>query len=147
MSIEQESARLRAPRYMHDLHSRTCSLDCTQDARAAALTKMPNPGQELQTESLAATCGQPVPRLPAMQQPPFEHAPNANEARQIEEDDGVRVRRAQVQCAAVIAIHDPGFARHQLFDVFSPFIPGHFLPTRAPEFAIKVNERQAGPFS
>src|SRR5918998_1059089 len=85
--------------------------------RPAAVRVRPDPVQELQVDSLAAALGHVGPRRTPVGDDALEHAPQADGARQVEEDDRVAGVEPDVERVRVVAVNNPRVARAQLLDL------------------------------
>jgi len=78
-----------------------------------------------------------------MAQPTLQYPPQADPAWQIEEHDGVARREAEIECTAVVPIHDPALATQEGFDFCPPLGGRRGIPAGAPVQCVEMNEWQS----
>jgi len=73
----------------------------------------------------------------------LEHAPETQDAGEIEKHNGVTGFETQVQRAAIVAIDDPRGATDKLSDLSAPLLRRCRLPPSSPVEGIEVDERES----
>lgn len=87
------------------------------------------------------------PTAGAMPPMPLERALDAQQPREVEEDDGVRRGDPCVHRRAVVAVDDPVVGLNEFFVDDLPLFLGHRHPTGLPEEPIEVDHRQGRPLA
>jgi hypothetical protein len=115
-----------------------------QNVAAAAGWIGPNPREKLPAEALR-TAGRKLRAGPTeVSHLAPEDTPKTDDAREIQEDDGVTGSETQIERTAIVPVDDPRLAPEDLLHLRLPLIWRRRLPTRAPIVRIEVDEGQRG---
>src|SRR2546427_3872489 len=121
--------------------SRLELLQAPQNRSAPARGIRPDPFHKLPAESLRASRHLGA-GLTGVLQLSSQHAPEADEPRDVQKHDGIAGRETNIQRPAVIAIHDPGGPAHKGFDFRAPLVGRSRIPPRPPVQRIEMDQRK-----
>ena len=79
--------------------------------------------------------------------PPSKNSRNAEESRQIKEEDRVRPSKSPLQCPPIVPIQNPGWSTGDLLHHSFPLIRWSWLPSRAPIERVQVHNREVQSFA
>ena len=115
------------------------------ESRTAVAFVVPDPPEERQLESFGTAVGLNRPTM--VQRRALESARKAGQAWQREDDDGVSAREPLIERAAIVPVGDPTVTSEQLGLPSPPLLARRLHPSRPPEMAVEMNDRQPRPFT
>src|SRR2546423_51326 len=99
---------------------------------------VPYPDQKRQVQLLAAALGHVRPANAPVRQRALQHAPEADGAREVEEDNRVAYGEPHVERARVVAVNDPRFTVDEFSDPSPPLVFRRLDPARPPVLHVQV---------